>query len=101
MPLLCSQRGNNNSVGALIGSSGAILTWIMCVAMNRDITNVLFGGVNTVSALSQGGEAMRIEGTHTEIDTGGVVQALVNAERVVIVPGYGLAVAKAQYAIAE
>jgi len=89
------------TVGALIGSSGAILTYIMCVAMNRDISNVLFGGLNTVSNLSQGGEAMKIEGTHTEINVDGVADALVHAKEVMIVPGYGLAVAKSQYAIAE
>lgn len=89
------------TVGAIVGSSGAILTYIMCVAMNRDISNVLLGGMNTTSSLSQGGEALSITGTHKEIMVDGVVDSLVNAKSVIIVPGYGLAVAKAQYAIAD
>lgn len=84
-------------VGALVGASGAILSYIMCVAMNRSLTNVIFGGY---SALAQG-EQMKITGEATPCEPDQVVEALVNAKKVIIVPGYGLAVAKAQYAIAE
>lgn len=86
-------------VGALIGSSGAILTHIMCVAMNRDVVSVIMGGYGTKA--TGGGEAMKIEGTHTEIDIEETVSRLNDADSVIIVPGYGLAVAKAQYAIAD
>jgi len=86
-------------VGALIGSSGAILSYIMCVAMNRSLPNVIFGGYGTSS--TGGGEAMKITGTHTEIDVEGAAEACVNAKSIIIVPGYGLAVAKAQYAVAD
>jgi len=86
-------------VGALIGSSGAILSYIMCVAMNRSITNVIFGGYGTSSTGT--GEAMRVEGEITPTNIEEVVSWLVEAKNVIIVPGYGLAVAKAQYAVAE
>eukprot|EP00904_Undaria_pinnatifida_P001419 jgi/Undpi1/11278/HiC_scaffold_30.g13576.m1 len=86
-------------VGALIGSSGAILTDIMCKAMNRDIVSVLLGGFGTKA--TGGGEAMAIEGEATMTNSSDVATALTEANSVVIVPGYGLAVAGAQYAIAE
>jgi len=86
-------------VGALVGSSGAILSYIMCKAMNRSLPNVILGGFGTSSTGK--GEAMKITGTHTEWQTENVVESLVNAKKVIIVPGYGLAVAKAQYAVAD
>lgn len=86
-------------VGALVGFSGAILSYIMCKAMNRSLSNVLFGGYGTLS--SGTGERMKITGTHTEINVENTVDSIVNSNNIIIVPGYGLAVAKAQYAIAE
>jgi len=93
---------NNNMltiVGSLIGSSGAILSYIMCIAMNRSLYNVVFGG-SAVSLSAGKGEKMKIEGTHTESFTETVGQQLLDAKKVVIVPGYGLAAAKGQYAVA-
>ncbi|EDO29891.1 predicted protein [Nematostella vectensis] len=86
-------------VGALVGFSGGILSYIMCKAMNRSLSNVLFGGYGTLS--SGTGEKMKIEGTHTEIQADSAIEMLTGAKNVIIVPGYGLAVAKAQYAIAD
>eukprot|EP01098_Paradermamoeba_levis_P004026 TRINITY_DN1760_c0_g1_i6.p1 TRINITY_DN1760_c0_g1~~TRINITY_DN1760_c0_g1_i6.p1 ORF type:complete len:1034 (+),score=396.39 TRINITY_DN1760_c0_g1_i6:257-3358(+) len=86
-------------VGALVGSSGAILTYIMCVAMNRSMVSVVFGGYGTASTGT--GKPMEITGTHTEINVAEASDAIVNAKSIIITPGYGLAVAKAQYAIAE
>jgi len=86
-------------VGALIGSSGAILSYIMCVAMNRSIVNVIFGGYGTSSTGS--GEATKITGTVTETSVDEVVQWLAESQSVIIVPGYGLAVAKSQYSVAQ
>jgi NAD(P) transhydrogenase len=86
-------------VGALVGSSGAILSYIMCVAMNRSIVNVIFGGYGTSSTGT--GEAMKITGTVTETHVDEVVEWLTTSRNVIIVPGYGLAVAKAQYAVAD
>lgn len=83
------------SVGSLIGVSGSILSYIMCVAMNRSLTNVLFGGI----AAPQ--QAKKIEGQVTQTTVDDTVEALSNAENVIIVVGYGMAVAKAQYALAE
>ncbi|KAB8276258.1 NAD(P) transhydrogenase beta subunit-domain-containing protein [Aspergillus minisclerotigenes] len=83
------------SIGSLIGVSGSILSYIMCVAMNRSLTNVLFGGI----AAPQ--EAKKIEGQVTQTSIDDTVDALANAESVIIVVGYGMAVAKAQYAISE
>jgi len=86
-------------VGSLVGSSGAILSYIMCRAMNRDIMNVLFGGWNTEAP--SGASATVITGTHKEIDIHGTAESLAHAKSVIIVPGYGMAVAKAQYPIKE
>ena len=87
------------TVGALIGSSGAILTHIMCVAMNRDIASVLLGGYGTSSTGK--GEAMVFEGEAKFTDVETTISELKEAKEVIIVPGYGLAVAGGQYAIAD
>uniref|UniRef100_A0A5K3EPC3 NAD(P) transhydrogenase, mitochondrial n=1 Tax=Mesocestoides corti TaxID=53468 RepID=A0A5K3EPC3_MESCO len=93
----------NNSlmtvVGALIGSSGAILSYIMCRAMNRSLPNVILGGYGTSSYA--GGQSMEITGTHRETTVEAVGDLLKDAKDVIIAPGYGLCVAKAQYPIAE
>ncbi|KAG1754655.1 PNTB-domain-containing protein [Suillus lakei] len=85
------------TVGSLIGVSGSILSYIMCVAMNRSLPNVLFGGIGTVAP----SEATKIEGTVTKTNIEDTVEALANSENVILVVGYGMAVAKAQYPIAE
>jgi H+-translocating NAD(P) transhydrogenase len=94
---------NNNLltiVGALVGSSGAILSYIMCKAMNRNILSVIFGGFGTSS--TAGGKPLSMEGKiHQEIDIEGTINLLTNSKSVIITPGYGLAVAKAQYAISD
>ncbi|XP_050068389.1 NAD(P) transhydrogenase, mitochondrial-like [Anopheles maculipalpis] len=93
---------NNNLmtiVGALIGSSGAILSYIMCKAMNRSLPNVILGGYGTTS--TAGGKPAEIVGTHTEVNVDGVVDMIKNSKNIIITPGYGLCVAKAQYPIAE
>ncbi|GAA5176243.1 NAD(P)(+) transhydrogenase (Re/Si-specific) subunit beta [Modicisalibacter zincidurans] len=82
--------------GALVGSSGAILSYIMCKAMNRNFVNVILGGFGG----SQGPVA-EIEGEQVAIDTNGVASALNDADSVIIVPGYGMAVAQAQNAVSE
>ncbi|TKR72239.1 hypothetical protein L596_019717 [Steinernema carpocapsae] len=93
---------NNNLltiVGALIGSSGAILSHIMCKAMNRSLISVILGGVGTKS--QGGGQAKAIEGKANFTDIEGAVDMISNAKNVIIVPGYGLCAAHAQYPIAE
>jgi len=93
---------NNNLmtvVGSLIGSSGAILSYIMCVAMNRSLPNVILGGFGTSS--TGDGKPMEITGTATEWNVDQTVQAMADAKNIIIVPGYGLAVAKGQYPVAE
>merc|ERR1711890_117767 len=82
-----------------IGASGAILSYIMCVAMNRSLPNVILGGFGTSSTGS--GEAKEITGTATVWDVDETVKAISEARNIVIVPGYGLAVAKGQYPVAE
>ncbi|KAJ3875929.1 NAD(P) transhydrogenase beta subunit-domain-containing protein [Lentinula edodes] len=84
------------TVGSLIGVSGSILSYIMCVAMNRSLTNVLFGGIGTTQT-----QEKKIEGTISETHVEDTVEALANAENVILVVGYGMAVARAQYAISE
>lgn len=85
--------------GALVGSSGAILSIIMCEAMNRSFFSVILGGFGNAPAAS--GEAKAIEGEVTSVNHEEVAQLLKEAKSVVIVPGYGMAVAKAQYPIYE
>lgn len=88
-------------VGALIGFSGAILTWIMCEAMGRNIVSVILGGAGTVAPVSNG-ELLDIykgEAKTTSIDR--VKDSLLEAKNIVITPGYGLAVAQAQFSISE
>jgi H+-translocating NAD(P) transhydrogenase len=87
------------TVGALIGCSGATLTKIMCDAMNRDIVSVILGGYGTKA--TGGGEAKKFEGEPTLTNVDETVKFLTEAESVVIVPGYGLAVAHAQYPLKE
>ncbi|KAI9367186.1 NAD(P) transhydrogenase beta subunit-domain-containing protein [Aspergillus egyptiacus] len=84
------------SVGSLIGASGSLLSNIMCKNMNRSIWNVLFGGI----ASSQQSQK-KIEGKITQASVEETVESLTNAQSVIIVVGYGMAVAKAQYALAE
>lgn len=82
--------------GALVGSSGAILSIIMCKAMNRSFISVILGGFGEGSS---GGPAKEIEGEVTSINHDDVAGLLKEAKSIVIVPGYGMAVAKAQYPI--
>ena len=84
--------------GALVGSSGAILSYIMCKAMNRSFVSVIAGGFGSDGTVS--GEA-RDYGEHREIQAADVAEMLAGASSVVITPGYGMAVAQAQYPVAE
>ncbi|QXT40824.1 NAD(P)(+) transhydrogenase (Re/Si-specific) subunit beta [Gymnodinialimonas ceratoperidinii] len=83
-------------VGALVGSSGAILSYIMCKAMNRSFVSVILGGFGGAK-----GEQMAVEGEQVAIDADGVANALNEADSVIIIPGYGMAVAQAQQAVSE
>lgn len=83
--------------GALVGSSGAILSYIMCAAMNRSFISVIMGGFGT----GGGGPAAAVEGTVTEFSVDDTVDMLDEAQTIVIVPGYGMAVAQAQHSLAE
>jgi len=87
-------------VGSLIGSSGAILSYIMCRAMNRSLYNVIFGKW-TPPAVAADPNAPKEKKEHVETNVESVGELIVNSKNVVIVPGYGLAVGKAQYPIAE
>ncbi|MEM9551925.1 MAG: NAD(P)(+) transhydrogenase (Re/Si-specific) subunit beta, partial [Pseudomonadota bacterium] len=83
-------------VGALVGSSGAILSYIMCKAMNRSFISVILGGFG-----GPAGEQMAVEGEQIAIEAEGVSAALNDADSVIIVPGYGMAVAQAQQSVSE
>ncbi|WP_170400356.1 NAD(P)(+) transhydrogenase (Re/Si-specific) subunit beta [Ruegeria arenilitoris] len=83
-------------VGALVGSSGAILSYIMCKAMNRHFVSVILGGFGGPQ-----GEQMAVEGEQVAIDADGVAAALNDADSVIIIPGYGMAVAQAQQSVSE
>ncbi len=83
-------------VGALVGSSGAILSYIMCKAMNRSFISVILGGFGGTT-----GPAMEVTGEQIAIDAEGVAAALNDADSVIIIPGYGMAVAQAQQSVSE
>jgi NAD(P) transhydrogenase subunit beta len=83
--------------GALVGSSGAILSYIMCRAMNRHFLSVIAGGFGTAS----GGEAAAIEGEVQPIEAEETAQLLLAAKNIMIIPGYGMAVAQAQHTVYE
>jgi NAD(P) transhydrogenase subunit beta len=83
--------------GALDGSSGLILSIIMCKAMNRSFTNVLFGAFGQVQSAAAAGEAKTVKSATPQ----DVADILMNADRVVIIPGYGMAVAQAQHRVHE
>ena len=89
--------------GAMVGAAGLILTQVMCTAMNRSLTSVLFGGALGVSAAAGSGEKKEAEsyGRITSCSAEECAMALEQAERVVFVPGYGLAVAQAQHSLRE
>ena len=82
--------------GALVGSSGAILSYIMCKAMNRHFISVILGGFG-----SQVQTETEIDGEQIAIDADGVASLLNDADQIIIVPGYGLAVAQAQQTVSE
>ncbi|EGT3622522.1 pyridine nucleotide transhydrogenase [Morganella morganii] len=82
--------------GALVGSSGAILSYIMCKAMNRSFVSVIAGGFGTDGTVSSGDEE---QGEHREISAEDVAEMLKGASSVIITPGYGMAVAQAQYPV--
>ncbi|MEH6650671.1 MAG: Re/Si-specific NAD(P)(+) transhydrogenase subunit beta [Motiliproteus sp.] len=86
-------------VGALVGSSGAILSYIMCRAMNRKFVNVILGGFGTTTSTSSAGQEEQGETTSTTVED--VADLLNNANSVVIVPGYGMAVSHAQHPVSE
>lgn len=83
--------------GALVGSSGAILSYIMCRAMNRHFLSVIAGGFGTAS----GGEAAVIEGEVHPIDAEETARLLMDSKSIMIIPGYGMAVAQAQHTVNE
>jgi len=83
--------------GALVGSSGAYLSYIMCTAMNRSFLSVIAGGFGIEAPRSAEAE----EGEHHETDAAAVAELLRDARSVIITPGYGMAVAQAQYPVAD
>ncbi|MEM9656545.1 MAG: NAD(P)(+) transhydrogenase (Re/Si-specific) subunit beta, partial [Actinomycetota bacterium] len=85
--------------GALVGASGLLLTQVMCVAMNRTLLNVLFGSITSGGAVEDADEVY--EGKVTSSSADEVAMLLETAQRVVIVPGYGMAVAQAQHAVRD
>jgi len=85
-------------VGALVGSSGAILSYIMCKGMNRSIVNVLLGGFGGETAFPSAGQGDRTAKAGSADDAAFIMK---NASKVIIVPGYGMAVAQAQHALRE
>ena len=84
--------------GALVGSSGAILSYIMCRAMNRSFVSVILGGFGNANSAPV---AAAVDGEAQSIDVGATVELLKHARTVMIVPGYGMAVAQAQHPVAE
>jgi NAD(P) transhydrogenase subunit beta len=93
---------NNNALiisGALVGASGLILTNIMCKGMNRSLANVIFGAVGLDQGSSENGEAKQINIKSYSTEEAAMI--FDGAEKIIVVPGYGLAVAQAQHAVRE
>ncbi|HNQ21880.1 MAG TPA: NAD(P)(+) transhydrogenase (Re/Si-specific) subunit beta [Phycisphaerae bacterium] len=86
--------------GSLVGSSGLILTNIMCKAMNRSLANVLFGGVGTAD-LAAGAGVKATAGTARQMSAEDAAVVMENARLIIVVPGYGMAVAQAQHVVRE
>ena len=87
--------------GALVGSSGAILSYIMCKGMNRSFVSVMLGGFGTEGGTVASSASGEPQGEVKSVDAAGAVDLLTNAKKIIIVPGYGLAVAQAQHSLAE
>ena len=87
--------------GALVGSSGAYLSYIMCQGMNRSFVSVILGGFGGDSAAPTAAGADQPMGDYTEVTPEEVAEQLKSAKRVVVAPGYGMAVAQAQYPVAD
>ncbi len=87
--------------GALVGASGAILSYIMCKGMNRSIINVVLGGFGGETAVASGPAGAQADRSYKSGSADDASYILENAESVVIVPGYGMAVAQAQHALRE
>jgi len=87
--------------GALVGSSGAILSYIMCKAMNRSFISVILGGFGTEAGKGPAKAKGEPQGEATSVEVGDVVEMLNNAKSIIIIPGYGMAVAQAQHSLAE
>lgn len=92
---------NNNLLiitGAMVGSSGAILSYLMCAAMNRSFVSVILGGFGTEEGTTVTSEE---DGEYTEVSAEEVAERLKNSRTVIITPGYGMAVAQAQYSVRD
>ena len=87
--------------GALVGSSGAILSFIMCRAMNRNFISVIAGGFGTGGGTTATAGTVEDQGEVVQIHTDEVAELLLNAKEVMIIPGYGMAVAQAQHTVHE
>ena len=87
--------------GALVGSSGAILSYIMCRGMNRSFVSVMLGGFGTEGGTVAASASGEPQGEVHSIDANSAAELLTNAKKIIIVPGYGLAVAQAQHSLAE
>jgi NAD(P) transhydrogenase subunit beta len=86
--------------GALVGSSGAILSYIMCAAMNRSFVSVILGGFGTDGG-APSGTATTPQGEVTSVEVADVAERLKDASKIIIIPGYGMAVAQAQHSLSE
>ncbi|OII76967.1 NAD alpha subunit family protein [Cryptosporidium andersoni] len=87
--------------GALIGSSGTILSYVMCCSMNRSLLNVIFGGWDELGADAEGGEVLYDMSSVTETTSAEVARDLLSVKKVLIVPGYGMAVSRCQSEVAS
>ncbi len=87
--------------GALVGSSGAILSYIMCNAMNRNFISVIAGGFGSSAPKAAAGAAAQPQGEVVAVNSQETAEMLRDAKRVIIVPGYGMAVAQAQHTVFE